>query len=225
MADTQTTSLTCDSALSVSVGEEEARNLVQVWLELSHDGSNEKNKRKVRFGKAVLVYYPFWKYRYEDGGEDKVIFKPACGTLLTGQQNMRREDTQGYAVSEDMRILPVTVNSSVYLPELHGIHRSEELIAIPLWLISYKEGKSIYMVEVDGENGTVYEEWHPVRETVNWKKTATIIFVPMAVISFLAAFFSPWLYILAGLLLIFFLYQSNMLSMINLKRKEGKDGA
>jgi hypothetical protein len=225
MADTQTTSPACSSAIAVSINEEQARTIVQSWLDASHDGSNEKNRRKVRFGKAVLVYYPFWKYRYEDGGEDKVIFKPACGTLLTGQQNMQRADTAGYPVTEDLGILPVTVNSSVYLPELHGIHRSEELIAIPLWLISYKEGKSIYMVEVDGENGTVYEEWHPVRETVNWKKTAAIIFIPMAILSFLAAFFSPWIFILAALLLIFFLYQSNMLSMINLKRKEGKDGA
>ncbi|HJJ48114.1 MAG TPA: hypothetical protein O0X39_03860 [Methanocorpusculum sp.] len=225
MADTQTTPLICSSALAVNVEEDKAREIVQSWLDESHNGSNEKNRRKVRFGKAVLVYYPFWKYRYEDGGEDKVIFKPACGTLLTGQQNMQREDTAGYAVPEDLSILPATVNSSVYLPELHGIHRSEELIAIPLWLISYKEGKSVYMVEVDAENGTIYEEWHPVRETVNWKKTATIIFIPMLVISMLAAFFSPWLYILAALLLIFFIYQSNMLSMINLKRKEGKDGA
>ncbi|HJJ27928.1 MAG TPA: hypothetical protein O0X70_00875 [Methanocorpusculum sp.] len=225
MADTQDTSLVCSSAITVSVDEEEARSLVQSWLDAAQDGSNEKNKHKVQFGKAVLVYYPFWKYRYEDGGENKVIFKPACGTLLTGQQNMQRKDTQGYDVTEDMRILPVTVNSSVYLPELHGIHRFEELIAIPLWLISYKEKKSIYMVEVDGETGKIYEEWHPVRETVNWKKTATIIFVPTAVISFLAAFFSPWLFILAVMLLIFFIYQSNMLSMINLKRREGKDGA
>lgn len=226
MADTKNPALVCSSMIPVKIPEDRAIELVKDWLEIPRiEISDPRVKNKLRFGKAVLVYYPFWKFYYEDGGVDKILFRPACGTLFTGLQDMQRENTPGETLTNDISVLPATVDSSVYLPELHGIHRSEELIAVPLWLISYKVKKSIYMVEVDGENGKVYEEWHPVKETVNWKKTALIIFIPMMVLSFLAVFFSPWIYILVVLLLFLFLYQSNMISMINLKRKEGKDGS
>ncbi len=45
------------------------------------------------------------------------------------------------------------------------------------------------------------------------------------ILSLTAVYFSPWLFLLVAGLLIFFLYQSEMLGMISLKRKEGKDGA
>ena len=69
----------------------------------------------------------------------------------------------------------------MYYPELHGIARAEELIGIPLWLISYKVKKSIYMIEVDAASGKIYDEWHPIKEPVNWRKTALIACIPLMI--------------------------------------------
>ena len=131
-------------------------------------------KDKIRFGKAVMLYYPFWKYIREDGCLDVTVYRPAGGTLLSGLQNMHREDNEIAPVPEEANILPATIKSCVYYPELHGIARAEELIGIPLWLISYKVKNSIYMVKVDAASGKIYEEWHPIKEPVNWRKNAII---------------------------------------------------
>ena len=207
------------------IGEEEARDTVRRWL--GSDLIPFIPEEKIRFGKAVLIYYPFWRYIREDGGENKIIYRPACGTLLTGLQNLRRDDSDAAIqdVPPDAKILPATVASSVYLPELHGIARSEELIGIPLWLISYKVKHAIYMVEVDAASGVLYPEWHPIKEPVNWKKTALTAFLPMLLLSLVAVYFNPWIFLLVILILIVFLYQSEMLGIINLKEKEEKNGS
>jgi len=215
--------LQCSGVVDPLIDEARAREIVREWLE--SDTKPFIPDDKIRFGKAVMLYYPFWKYSREDGGTDVTIYRPACGTLLSGLQNLQRFDIKSSPVPDDANILPATIYSSVYYPELHGIARAEELIGIPLWLISYKVKNSIYMVEVDAESGMVYEEWHPIKEPVNWRKTAMIASIPVMILSLIAVYFSPWLFLLVAALLIFFLYQSEMLGVINLKRKEGKDGA
>lgn len=216
-------SLQCSGVIPPFVSEERAREIARMWLE--SDTKPLIPAEKIRFGKAVMLYYPFWKYTREDGCNEVVVYRPACGTLLSGLQNMQRENSSVVPVPQDAAILPATVFAGVYYPELHGIARAEELIGIPLWLISYKVKNSIFMVEVDAGSGRVYDEWHPIKEPVNWRKTALIACIPVMILSLTAVYFSPWLFLLVAGLLIFFLYQSEMLGMISLKRKEGKDGA
>lgn len=215
--------LTCSGVIPPLINEEKIREIVRKWLDSKINPFIRDSE--IRIGKAVLIYYPFWKFSREDGGEDVIVYRPACGTLLPGMQNMARENTKTMPVPEDANILPVTAYSSVYLPDLHGIARGEELIAIPFWLVSYKVKNSIYMITADGETGVIYPSWHPVKEPVNWKKTALIAFIPMALISILAVYVSPWFFLFVIALLIFFFYQSQMIGVIDLKCKEGKDGA
>lgn len=215
--------LQCSGVITPQINEEQARKIAAKWL-----GSDTKpfiSSEKIRFGKAVMLYYPFWKYVREDGGTDVAVYRPACGMLLSGMQDMQRSYTMITPIPEDADIVPATVYSHVYYPDLYGIARGEELIGIPIWLISYKVKKSIYMVEVDGETGDVYEEWHPLKAPVDWKKTAGIVLIPMLVLSGVAVFVSPWLFFLVAAVVIFFLYKSEMLGVIDLKREEGKDGS
>ncbi|ABN06202.1 hypothetical protein Mlab_0024 [Methanocorpusculum labreanum Z] len=215
--------LQCSGVIAPQIDEARARELAREWLE--SDTNPFIPEDKIRFGKAVMLYYPFWRYVREDGCTDVTVYRPACGTLLSGLQNMHRDDNEIVPIPDEANILPATIQSFVYYPELHGIARSEDLIGIPLWLISYKVKKSIYMVEVDAASGKIYEEWHPIKEPVNWRKTALIASIPLMILSLIAVYFSPWLFLLVAAVLIFFLYQSEMLGMINLKRREGKDGA
>ena len=215
--------LVCSGAATSLIDEKRAREIAGEWL----DG--EKNPfipdETIQFGKAVLIYYPFWKFSREDGGEDVVVYRPACGTLLSGLQDLKREETRVVPVPKDANILPATVFSTVYLPELHGIARGEELIGIPLWMISYKVKNSIYMMVVDGESGEVYPGWHPVKEPAVWKRTAITAFIPMVLLSMTAVYISPWFFILAAGLLIFFLYRSRMFGMMKTNSAEGKNGS
>ncbi len=148
--------LQCSGVADPLIDEARAREIVREWLE--SDTKPFIPDDKIRFGKAVMLYYPFWKYTREDDGTDVTIYRPAFGTLLSGLQNLQRFDIKSSPVPDDANILPATIYSSVYYPELHGIARAEELIGIPLWLISYKVKNSIYMVEVDAESGMIYEE-------------------------------------------------------------------
>ncbi|MDV0443066.1 hypothetical protein [Methanorbis rubei] len=213
----------CAWVIPPKIGEEEATAIVRKWL--GSDTTPFISMDKVRFGKAVMVYYPFWRYRREDGGEDKTLYRPAAGTLLTGLQNIRYyEETGLIETPSDAVILPATVDSSVYLPDLHGIARGEELIGIPLWLISYKVKSNVYMIKVDANSGSVYPEWHPIKEPINWKKTALTAFIPMFALSLIAIYLNPWVFIIVVILLFIFLYQSEMLGIITKKEKEEAHG-
>ncbi len=215
--------LTCRGIIAPRVSEEQAIELSRLWIDAQDYPVVQKNG--CRFGKAVMVYYPFWCFYREDGKQNKTIYRPACGTLLTGMQNLIRTTPEIIPTPANVSILPVTVSASVYQPELHGISRGEDLIAIPFWLVSYKIKNIIYMLKIDGETGEVFPEWHPIREPVNWRKTALISFIPLCFISIIAIYIHPALFILAAGLVIFFLYQSEMLSVINTKRREGKNGS
>lgn len=220
-SETREHDLTCRTYIPPQISEETARETVKKWL-----GSNTIPfipEDKIRFGKAVMIYMPFWRYVREDGGEIKTIYRPAVGTFLTGLQDVKRQNATLEKLPEDIEVIPATIESSVYLSELHGIGRSEELIAVPLWLISYKIKNSIHMVEVDGASGELYPEWHPIKEPVNWKKTALIAFVPMFLLSLAAVYLNPWIFILVGILLAVFLYQSEMLGIINLKQQQEEE--
>ena len=214
--------LTCSGVVAPLINEERAREIAGGWL----DG--EKNpfipKDTIRFGKAVMIYYPFWKFAREDGGENVIVYRPACGTLLSGLQDLKRDNAPVVPIPAEADILPAMVYSTVYLPELHGIARGEDLIGIPLWMLSYKVKKSIYMMVIDGESGMVYPGWHPVKEPVVWRKTALIAFIPMIILSMIAVYVSPWFFILVGALLIFFLYRSQMFGMMSTRYAEEKDG-
>ncbi len=77
------------------IDEERAREIVREWLE--SDTHPFIPDDKMRFGKAVMLYYPFWKYSREDGGADVTVYRPACGTLLSGLQ---RENTEIIPIPE-----------------------------------------------------------------------------------------------------------------------------
>jgi hypothetical protein len=222
MAESMRSPFRCTGYIPPRVTEEEARNIVREWL--SSDLLPILPENMVRFGKAVMVYMPFWRYIREDGGETKILYRPACGTFLTGVQDVSRPNVTVEDIPNDIDVIPAVIGSSVYLPELHGIARSEQLIAVPLWLISYKAGRSIHMVEVDGVSGEVYPEWHPIKEPVNWRRTALIAFVPMFVLSAAAVYLNTWIFVLVLLLLAVFLYQSEMLGIINLRQQEEQNG-
>ncbi|MDO5844436.1 MAG: hypothetical protein Q4Q53_04760 [Methanocorpusculum sp.] len=225
MADTETQTppqLKCQGVFELKIDREEAIKIAGKWL--GADNIKPRQKDKIRFGKAELVYYPFWRYCREDGGENKIIYRPACGTLLTGLQNMQRSETEIVPIPKDVRLISPTVKSSVYLPDLHGIARGENLIAIPLWVISYKFKNTIYMIEVDGVSGEVFTEWHPIKEPVNWSKTAVYCFIPMLILSLIGIYAAPWLFIIIAATLLVLIYKSQMIGLLSAKRKEGKDG-
>ena len=77
-----------------------------------------------------------------------------------------------------------------------AIPRGERLVAVPFWLISYKIDKSVYMLKIDAETGEVLPEWHPYKESINWKKIAAAAFVPLVLISLTAVLLHPVLFIL-----------------------------
>lgn len=212
----------CSGVYSLKIDKEEALSTAEKWID--ENITNQRQKDGLKFGKAVLVYYPFWKYLREDGGKNKTIYRPACGTLLTGLQNMHREDSELIPMPEGIRLINPTVKSSVYLNEIHGIARGESLVAVPLWVISYKFKDIIYMVEVDGVNGTVYPEWHPIKEPVNWNKIALYCIIPMMILSLIAVGVAPWLFIVIVAAILVLIYYSKVISLINAKRKEGRDG-
>ncbi|MDO5845850.1 MAG: hypothetical protein Q4Q04_02890 [Methanocorpusculum sp.] len=214
---------TCTGVAAPRISEEQARETAREWLD--SQGYPSVQKHGYRFGRAVMVYYPFWCYYREDGLENKIIYRPACGTLMTGLQSLRRTTDEFIPVPEDASILPATINAGVYQHDLHGIPRGEKLIAIPFWLISYKIQNSIYMLKIDAETGAVMPEWHPIKEPVNWKKTALIAFIPVCLISLIAIYIHPALFIFAAGIIIFLLYQSEMIGVLNLKRREGKNGS
>ena len=104
---------------------------------------------------------------------------------------------------------------------------------MPLWLISYKVKHNIYMIEVEAHSGLVLPEWHPIKEPVNWKKTAMTAFIPMFLLSLVAIYFNPWIFVIVvillfiflyQILLFIFLYQSEMLGLITMKEREEPHG-
>jgi hypothetical protein len=213
----------CSRVILPQIDGETARGIVHKWL--SSDQIPFVPNEKIRFGKAIMVYYPFWCYQREDGDEEKTICRPACGTLLTGLQNMKYHyDAEIIETPKDAIVLPVTVDSSVYLPELHGIARGEELIGVPLWLISYKMKRNIYMIEVEAYSSLILPEWSPIREPINWKKTALTAFIPMFLLSFIAIYFNPWIFVIVISMLLIFLYQSEMLGIVAMKEREETRG-
>lgn len=76
------------------------------------------------------------------------------------------------------------------------------------------------MVEVDAGTREIRLEWHPVKEPVNWKKTALTAFA----LSLVAIYFNPWIFLIVVILLFIFLYQSEMLGIITMREREEPHG-
>ncbi len=219
MADNSPHSLIVKKIQRPRVNEKEAKFLTEIWLEKNI----LKKKETARIGKAVLVYYPFWRYMREDGPETKIICKPAFGTILSDIQTLTPKNEPIDAGDEE--ILPPTINASYYYPQLYGLPRGEMLVGIPFWLISYKYKSSVCMLKIDAESGKVIPEWHPFKDPVNWKKIALLAFIPTFIICALAVLIHPVFYAVAAVYLLALLWHSKMLAILNTKREEGIDGS
>lgn len=219
MADKSKKPLNAEFVQKPETSEEEAKSIAERWI----SENILKKKETFRFGKAVLVYYPFWRFLREDGNELKIICRPACGTLLSDIQTLSPKSEP--VPIADEKILPSTINASYYYSSLYGIPRGEMLVGIPFWLISYKYQNSIYMLKIDAESGTVIPEWHAFKDPMNWVKIALMAFLPIMIISLLAVLFHPAIFIAGAIYLIILLCYSKMLAILNTKREEGKDGA
>ena len=213
---------TVQAAFLPKIDEEGAKALACSWIESQNIPSR---KQQYRIGRAVMVYYPFWEFIREDGNETKITYRPACGTLMTDLQKLIRTTTPSENLPLDLTTLPATVDAAYYYPDTYGISRGERLTAVPFWLISYKIDKSVYMLKIDAETGEVLPEWHPYKESINWKKIAAAAFVPLVLISLTAVLLHPVLFILDAAVVIFLVYQSRMFSLIRVKTKEGKNGS
>lgn len=201
------------------VSEEDARRLAGEWI-----AANILMKKDVyRFGRAVMVYYPFWRYVREDGGELTTICKPACGTILHNVQTLVPQEDPVPATTE--QTLPVTINADYYYPELYGIPRKENLVGVPFWLISYKYKNSIYMLKLDAQTGTVIPEWHPFKDPINWPKIAMLAGIPVLILSMLGILIHPLFFVVVVVFVLVLLGYSRMLALLNTKREEGLDGA
>ena len=219
MADNSPQSLIVNKILRPQISEEEAKSRMEKWL-----AANVLKKKDVcRLGKAVLVYYPFWRYVREDGEETTVICKPAFGTMYTGIQSLSLKDEPVDAGDAD--IVPPTINASYYYKELHGLPRGEMLVGIPFWLISYKYKNSIYMLKIEAETGEILPEWHPFKDPVNWRKIALLAFIPTGIICVLAVLVHPVFYAVGAAYLLALLWHSKMLAILNTKHKEGLNGS
>lgn len=113
--------LQCSGVIAPRIDEARAREIVREWVE--SDTKPFIPDDKIGFGKAVMLYYPFWKYSREDGGTDVTIYRPAFGTLLSGLQ---RDGSETIPVPDDANILPATIYSSVYYPALADQLQSEK---------------------------------------------------------------------------------------------------
>ncbi len=204
-----------------NIGEDEAKSRTREWIESQNFFSK---KQPYRIGKAVMVYYPYWEFIREDGSKIKTFYRPACGTLMTDLQKLNRPTPPSEIPPENLATLPITINPSYYYSDIHGIPRGERLVAIPFWLISYKVDKSIYMLKIDAETGDAMPEWHPFKESVNWRKIAIISFIPLVLISFAAILIHPFFFIIDALLVIFLIYQSRMFALIK-PEEEDKNGS
>lgn len=219
MADNNQSSLDVEKIQKPQISEDEARYLTREWLEINV----LKKKDTYRIGKAVLVYYPFWRYIREDGNETKIICKPAFGTLFADIQTLSPKTVPIDRTDED--IVPATIEAKHYYPELYGLARGEMLVGIPFWLVSYKYKNSVYMLKIDAEIGTVIPEWHPFKDPINWRKIALITFIPIFIITVLAILLHPIFFVFDALYLIALLWHSKMMAILNTKREEGLNGS
>lgn len=200
------------------ISEDDARLIAKKWIK-----TNILVKHDVfRLGKAVMVYYPFWKYVREDGNEIKTIYKPACGLLLHNVQELTGDVE--FVPENGEPVFTPSINASYYYPEIYGIPRDEKLVGIPFWLISYKYKNSIYMLKLGAGNGIVIPEWHPFKDPINWPRIAMFASIPVFIMSFLVVFVHPIFYLFIALFILILLGYSRMLSILNTKRAEGING-
>jgi len=197
------------------ITEDEARRIASEWISAN---ILKGMKDKYRLGRAVMVYYPFWRYICEDGPELITVCKPAWGTILHNIQTI--VPTTEFVPAGDEETLPTSIDSSYYYPDLYGIHRDEKLVGIPFWLVSYKYQNSIYMLKLDATTGTVIPEWHPFRDPMNWPKIAMLAGIPIFAMSMCAILLHWVFYILLGVYFLILLGYSRMLAILNTKRAE-----
>jgi len=203
---------------------DEAIEISNKYLEDIRPDASWRKGEPYRLGKAVLVYLPFWQFKREDGNELKTIYRPAFGTIMSNIQKLENIDGE----EENTELLPnmieVSLNAEYYYPTLNGIPRDEKLIGIPFWFVSYKMLKSIYMMKILATNGEVIPEWHPIKETVNWTKIILLSFIPVLILSILGVTIHPLIFLIVAAYIIYLIYESNMLSLLDKKKKEEEKG-
>jgi len=203
---------------------EEAVDIANKYLQDIRPDASWRKGEPYRLGKAVLVYFPFWQFKREDGDELKTIYRPAFGTILSNIQTMENIEGEEESTGIIPNMTDVSLNAEYYYPTLNGISRGEKLIGIPFWLVSYKMTKSIYMMKILATNGEVIPEWHPIKETVNWTKIILLSFIPVLILSILGIVIHPLIFLIVIAYIIYLIYESNMLSLLNKKTKEEEKG-
>ena len=219
-ADLQISSILTPEITQVEAAIDIAKNYLS---EISPDAGWKKTE-PFRIGKAVLIYCPFWQFTREDGSKIRKIYRPAFGTILTDVQEMEGLTEEEIQPTSDMNTIAPTLNAEYYYPTVYGIPRGEKIVGIPFWLISYKMEKSIYMLKINATNGEIIPEWHPIKETVNWAKIIMLSFIPVLVLTTLSILVHPAIFILVAAYVIYLIYASNMLSLLNKKRRAEEEG-
>jgi hypothetical protein len=189
--------------LPFSIDSEKAKGIFRRWTagpELAKELETEANITNI-----TKEYFPVFRFRRSEGGQEQVIVKPARGTTLPGMQRLviPPGNITAYDASfspGDAAVLPADISIDSYLDELPGTAIDQALVYFPVYRIIYEFRGETYGIVLDGSSGSVYSSHAPGRSPVSYLAVMGIAFVPAFAGGFLMMTVSPvfFLLIIAG---------------------------
>lgn len=166
--------------LPFTIDEGKVRGIFKRW-----SANPEFDKDLEISGKITSIkkeYFPVFQFRRTVSGKEKVIVKPARGTMLPGMHNL--EIPPGSTVvfdntvkTGDAAVLQPDITIQSYLPEIEGQTIDQALVYFPIFEIKYSFKDQEYEIVIDGSSGKVYSGPAPARSSASYVAVMGLSFV------------------------------------------------
>lgn len=196
-----------------AVNEDQARMIFARWLKNPHMAKNLHTNAKIT--KFRKIFFPVYLFTRIVDGEERLIIKPARGTLIEGMENLKVppgsmkifDNTIGPLDAE--RLDPDTTMEA-FLPELPGTAKSQSLLYFPIYEIEYEFKENTWHAAIEGASGAVHATLYPMRSSLPFGMVFAIGFIAGLLGIVLGIYINPvfFILILAGIIATRFMARS-----------------
>lgn len=196
-----------------TIEEDPAQQIFMRWLKSPQMVKDLDKSAKITTNKKI--YFPLYLFTRMVEGEEKIITRPARGTLIEWIQNLTVPPGSMKIYDKSVGLLDAEridpdITMDAYQKELPGTEVSQSLLYFPIHQVDYEYDGEIYHAAIDGSSGAVHATMYPIRSSLPFGMVFIIGFLAGLLGIVLGMYIHPLFFILiiAGIIVTRFMARS-----------------